>query len=373
MTIAIDVSRAVNESAGVGRFTRELVKNLIKVDRENNYLLLANFIRGTKKKEKILKTFEAKNVKIKITKMPGKIKEKIVQSRMPLARKMLEDADIYLAPTFLDYIWNLKIPQVVVIHDLTDFIFPEHQSKKISSYYQKLITQACKKAKKIISVSQSTKNDIVKILKVSKNKIEVVYPGLNDFPVPNAKLPAGLQKNAYILFVGTISPRKNLIGLFKAYSLLPLKLQAQYPLVIVGARGWNTGEIYEIFEALNLKDKVKILGFVTDSQLARLYKDTALFVYPSLYEGFGLPVLEALNFSAPVITSNISSLPEVAGKAGKLIDPNDSNEISKAMQELLEHENEIKNYRKEIKNQLDKFSWEISAKKTLGLLENLKN
>ena len=175
------------------------------------------------------------------------------------------------------------------------------------------------------------------------------------------------------MYLGTIEPRKNLIGLFKAYALLPIALQEIYPLVVAGAEGWNTGETFNCLKVLKLDNKVKFLGFVSDGVLSKLYKETALFVYPSLYEGFGFPVLEALSFGAPVITSNVSSLPEVAGKAAVLVDPNEPKSISNAIQKLLEHKEDADKLRLIAQKQVDKFSWQMSAKETLKVFEEVLN
>ncbi len=284
-------------------------------------------------------------------------------------RKFLSGADVFFAPSFFEVNFGLKIPQVMTIHDLTTFLYPEHRGKEVSERLSARVKEASKITHKIMAVSQSTGRDIEKYLKVSAKKIAVIYPGLSQLDKPNHQLPNNLKTKSYILFVGTVEPRKNLVGLFKAYSLLPLRLQEQYPLVIVGAEGWNVGETYDAFKTLKLEGKVKFLGFVSDASLAKLYQEAAVFVYPSLYEGFGLPVLEALSFGTPVVTSNISSLPEVAGQAALLVDPLEPKSICRGLQEVLEHQEVIERLKKEAEKQVKKFSWETAAKKTLKVLE----
>ncbi len=369
--IAIDASRAINEKAGIGRYSRELIKKMIAIDKKNDYLLIFTYFRENPAKEKIIKSFRGTNVKTKKMRIPGSWKEKIWRWHFPWPASFLEGSQVLLAPSFFEVNFGLKIPQVVTIHDLATFIFPEQRGLKISKRLSKRTLEAAKLAKKIIAVSASTAKDAQKFLKVPAEKITVIYPGITDFPKVSKSLPAGLQSKTYLLFVGTIEPRKNLIGLFKAYSLLPPKLQSQFPLVVVGAKGWNTGKTEEVLKTLKLAPKVKFLGYLADPVLASLYKEAAVFVYPSLYEGFGLPVLEALSFGTPVITSNISSLPEVAGKAAALIDPEDPKSIAKALQRLLEAKFERESLKNEAQKQVQKFSWEKAAGETIKVLEEV--
>ena len=369
MLIAIDASRAINETAGIGRYTRELVKKMIEIDKKNQYLLIFSYFRQSRGKEKLINCFRRPNVKVKILKIPGGLKEKIWHWRIPWFKRFLERADVFFAPSFFEINFGLKIPQVVTIHDLTTFIYPEQRGQEVSRRLSKRTKEAAKIAKKIITVSHSTAEDALKYLGISSNKIRVIYPGLSNLPLPNSKLPNNLQSRSYILFVGTIEPRKNLIGLFKAYALLPPRLQEKYPLVIVGAKGWNTGETYDALKTLKLEGKVKFLGYVSDSMLAKLYKEARVFVYPSIYEGFGLPILEALSYGTPVVTSNVSSLPEVAGKACLLIDPENPKSIASGLQRLLEGKTEVEELQKEAPKQVQKFSWEKAARETIRVLE----
>lgn len=370
MRIAIDASRAVNEKAGIGRYTLELIQHLLEIDKQNQYLLLFSFVRSSRRKEKIIKDLQKQGAKTKVFRLPGQLKERAWDWKIPWFKYLLGGADVFYAPSFLEFNFSLKIPQVVTIYDLTTFLFPKHLGENLTSRYNLKTKKVCGKAKKIIVISESTKKDLIKILKVPEAKIEVIYPGKNDLALPTANLPKGLKPKSYILAVGTIEPRKNLVNLFKSYALLPIALQEKYPLVVVGAEGWQTGEIFSCLKLLRLKDKVKFLGFVSDSVLAKLYKETSLFIYPSLYEGFGFPVLEALSLSAPVVTSDVSSLPEVAGKAAVLIDPEDVKSITSAMHRLLENKEEANNLRILAKKQANKFSWEKTAQRTLKVFEN---
>lgn len=369
MKIAIDASRAINETAGIGRYSQQIIKNLLQIDQQNQYLLIFTYFRKDPRKEKLIKEFEAPNVTTKTLRIPGMLKEKIWGWRLPYFGGFLEKADVFFAPSFFEVNFGLKIPQVMTIHDLTTFIFPLHRGKEVSGRLSKRTLEAAKIAKKIIAVSAVTSVDAQKYLKVSASKIRLVYSGKDDLREPAKNLPAPLKSKSYILFVGTIEPRKNLVGLLKAFAFLPPRLQEAFPLVIVGAKGWNTGETYDCWRALKLERKVKFLGFASDAVLAKLYKEAAVFCYPSIYEGFGLPILEALGFGTPVVTSNISSLPEVAGKAAILVDPHEPKSICQGIQQALENQNTVEELKKEAQKQIQKFSWEKAASKTLEVFE----
>ena len=334
MRIVIEASRAVNEKAGVGRIIKELILNLLEIDKKNEYILLFNFWRDFAEKSKEAQKYQGKNCQVKISRFPGKIKERLLASSLGYVKRLKLEADVYLAPTFLDCDFSLKIPQIVIIYDLSMFKYPEFLGRNYTGNFPKLTRLATEKAFKVVAISESTKQDLIDLLDVPKAKISVIYPGLSKF-TPQNKLPLGLKSKSYILNVGTVEPRKNLTSLLEGYALLPNHLQEKYPLVIVGASGWKEGPIYKKWKDLNLQDKVIFAGFLSDEELATLYQKTACFVYPSLYEGFGLPVLEAMSFGVPVITSKISSLPEVGGKAAIYIDPNNPEEIKEQIKKVL--------------------------------------
>jgi len=360
MRIAIDATRAVNEKAGVGRFTKELIENLLEIDKKNEYILLFNFWRNFKEKSKEAQKFKRENSEIKISRLPGRIKEGLLSGPIGYVERMKVEADIFLAPTFLDCDLHLKIPQIVIIHDLTVFRFPEHLGMNLSRRYQKINKQVLEKAFKVIAISESTKKDLIDLLDVPAAKIKVIYPGLFQFR-PQKSLPLDLKNKSYILNVGTVEPRKNLEILLEGYALLSNHLREQFPLVVVGASGWKNAPIYKKWQNLNLQDRVIFTGFLKDEELASLYQHASCFVYPSIYEGFGLPVLEALDFGVPVITSKVSSLPEAGGKAVIYIDPKKPEEIGRNLKKILTIPKLTYKYQKLGKIQAQKFTWKKTA------------
>lgn len=374
MLIAIDASRAVNEKAGIGRYSQEIIENLLKIDKVNKYILFFSYFRASEAKEKYIKSLQAchpRRVKVKFLKIPGSLKEETWQWKVGWLDRFLENPDVFFAPSFFEVNFGLKAPQVMTIHDLTTFMYPLHRGREVSDRLSRRAKAGSQIATKIITLSRSAAADAEKFLEVPYSKIEVISPGLSDLAKPSNNLPEGLKPKSYLLYVGTIEPRKNLIGLLRSYEMLPERLQKKYPLVIVGAKGWNTGKIWRVLKSLKSKANIKFMGYLPDSILAKLYQEAAVFVYPSLYEGFGLPVLEALSYGLPVLTSNCSSLPEVTGEAAALIDPVDSKSLAKALQRLLEGKSDREMLSRMAKIQAKKFSWEKAARETLRILEEV--
>jgi glycosyltransferase involved in cell wall biosynthesis len=369
MKIAIDATRAVTEQAGIGRYAFEIIKHLIEIDRQNEYLVFSTHFRDSSQKTVKLNSFKASNVKIKRLKIPGAFKEYLWGRKLGYLTSFLEGSDVLFAPSFFEVNLGLLIPQVVTIHDMTTFLFPDQRGREASKRLSVRTEAVCKKAQKIICVSGSTKKDLVKITGLNKEKTIVIYPGLKKFDKIAKDLPAGLRGNGYVLCVGTLEPRKNLIGLLRAYSLLPTELKTQFPLAIVGGKGWNDSEIYLELEKRSLKNHLVFTGFVSDAVLARLYKDCRVFAYPSFYEGFGLPIIEVQSFQVAVLTSNVSSLPEAGGEGALYVDPDDSNEIAKGLEKLLQDDNLRRSLCKKAFSNSRKFSWEAAAKQTLSILE----
>ncbi len=368
MKIAIDVTRAIIETAGIGRYTYEITQSLLDQAKTDEFLIYSTHFRSSAEKKKKFLSFARKNVKLKRLPVPGRVKEIAWAWPVDLLGKFLEGSEVLFAPSFFEAGLGFKIRQVVTIHDMTTFLFPTQRGPKLSRFLSDRTVKVCQKAEKIICVSQSTKKDLLEHTIISKDKPEVIYPGLKIFPESNKKLPRNLEPGKYILSVGTIEPRKNLIGLFKAYSMLEPTFRQKFPLVIAGGKGWNDEKIYSEIKALGLENEIIFTGFVSDSVLAQLYENCAIFAYVSLYEGFGLPILEALSFGCPVITSNVSSMPEVSGEAALLVEPTDSKEIAAAMKRLLTDEDLQKTLSKKALIQAGKFSWQGAAIDTLDVL-----
>ncbi len=368
MKIAIDVTRAVIETAGIGRWTYEITQAMLNQDKESQFIIFSTHFNNSPAKEKVFQSFKRSNVKLKRLKIPGSLKEKLWESKVPFLDRWI-GADVLYAPSYFEVLLGSKIPQVVTIHDMTADLFPTQRGEELSKFLSKRTLQACQKSKFITCVSESTRNDLIKIDHINADKTAVVYPGLKIFEKLAGKLPFDLQKEKYILSVGTIEPRKNLVSLLKAYSALDGKVKEEYPLILVGSKGWNDSEIFDQFKNLNLERYVRFTGFVDDAQLARLYSDCKVFAYVSLYEGFGLPPLEAMSFGRAVLSSDISSIPEVVGKAGVLVKPTDISAIQSSLSKLLTDTDYNKSFSKAAKDRAKQFDWNKSGVTMLEILK----
>jgi glycosyltransferase involved in cell wall biosynthesis len=259
-------------------------------------------------------------------------------------------------------------PFVVTIHDLS-FLFYPQGFRALNRLYLKLFTRwSVRRARRIIAVSESTKRDLAQQVGISPVKMDVVYNGVDSSfrLLPAAEVAAfkaerGLPER-FILFVGTLEPRKNVVRLIEAYAHLA---GDRPPLMLVGGKGWLYDEIFALVEALNLADQVRFVGYVPAQDLPLWYNAADLFVYPSLYEGFGLPPLEAMACGTPVITSTASSLPEVVGQAGLLVDPTDAEALTAAMEQVLASTEMQEKMQMAGLAQAQSFSWRETARRTV--------
>ena len=282
--------------------------------------------------------------------------------------------DVFFTPTHYGPRFS-PVPTAISIMDLSYIHFPQ-LFKKNDLYQLKNWTKlSAKKAKKIFTISEFSKNDIIKTYGVSKEKVVVTYPGIKqdlrlkikDLSMEDLNKKFGI-KGEYILFVGTLQPRKNIVRLVEAFSKLK---KNNLQLVIVGKRGWLYEDILSAPQKFGVTDNVKFLDFINDEDLPSLYKNALCFVLPSLYEGFGLPVLEAMKYGCPVLTSNVSSLPEAGGDAAVYFDPENTGDITKKIEKVISDEKLREEMIKKGKIQVKKFSWEKTARETLRALEEL--
>lgn len=371
ITIGIDARPIQTRNrSGIPNYVRCLVKALLSIDNNNSFRLFYN---GFKDISHYLIELPNTNVENRIFRLPNKILGKFWDTfSFPPIETFLGDLDIFHATHFLaPPIKNSKL--VVTIHDLAFVKFPECFTKEQGLEFARQVRQSCYKAHMVISDSCSTKRDIVELFNIPPEKVTVVPLAAQEifnYQEDSTDGSSILDKHKlignYFLFVGTIEPRKNLVRLIQAYDRLPADIKKYYQLVLAGGKGWLNKEIYAEAEKLGLMDEhVKFLGYVPDSELPALLNNATAFVYPSLYEGFGLPPLEAMASGVPVISSNISSIPEVVGDAGILIDPYSVEEISNAMRKIIEDVELAGRMREQGLARARQFSWKNTARATL--------
>jgi glycosyltransferase involved in cell wall biosynthesis len=293
------------------------------------------------------------------------------RARLPVPVELFTGrVDLFYSP---DFVLPPALPgtrTVLTVHDLSFLHYPDHFVPKLVRYLSRVVPRSVARADRVLADSEATRNDLTRLMDVAPEKVTVLYSGVDPrfHPEPEPgereRLAAryGIGARPYVLSVGTVQPRKNYARLIRAFSQLPGDVE----LLIGGGRGWLYEEV--LVEAAR-HERVRMLGFVADADLPALYRGAALFAFPSLYEGFGLPVLEAMACGVPVVCSNVSSLPEVAGEAALLVDPHDEAALTEAMQLGLTD----KELRAEMVGQgleqAAKFTWERAARQLLDVLE----
>ena len=374
MKIGIDYTSAMWQGAGIGRYTRELVRSVVMLDPNIDYRLFYA-ARGLDENSpwveslrKLCTTF--RNVRaVPLPFSPRLLTILWQRLRIPLP------VELYTGPLDLVHALDFVLPPtfartMVTIHDLTFLVHPECAEPALANYLNTAVRRSLKRASMVLVDSQATRADVTRLLGTREDRTRLVYPGVSAAfrPVAYAtQMEVRERLNLpprFILFVGTLEPRKNLSRLLEAFDhLIAHGAHPGLHLVIAGKPGWRYEPIYETYQRLGLGERVKFLDFVADEDLPALYNLASVFVYPSIYEGFGLPVLEALACGAPVVTSNVSSIPEVTGSAAILVDPHQIESISAGISRAL---GEIEHLRLGGPLQARRFSWEDSARELLA-------
>jgi len=377
MRIGINIDQLFYKVAGgTGRYTYNLVKSLADVDKKNQYLLF-----HSRSKDKDLSPADdltrGANFELKSLLLPRPLLYFFWnRARWFSADLLFGKLDLLHAPTFaIPAKGSSKL--VVTVHDLAFMKFPEFYTPRSLKFHERAARIAAEEADLLIAVSHSTKQDIVSLLSVNEKRIRVIHEGVQIntelFDKKEEVLSNyGIAKK-YILCVGTLEPRKNLIRLLKAFAKLKRETGFEHRLVLVGPRGWLFEEILLECRRKEFEEDLIMTGPVPDAELSVLMSQADVFVYPSLYEGFGLPPLEAMACGTPVIVSNVSSLPEVVGEAGILIDPYDVDEMVSAMVDLLEKEDLRTGLAAKGKERAKLFSWDKAARENLDAYLSVVN
>jgi glycosyltransferase involved in cell wall biosynthesis len=337
--VGIDYTAAYEQGAGIGRYVRELMRALAALDDQTPYRL---FVAGASRSS--LPPAPGPNFAWRPTRVtPLWFARLWHRLRIPLP------VETFVGRVALFHATDFTLPPVLpgthtllTVHDLSFVRAPETTTPVLKAYLDQVVPRSVRRATHVLADSQATKDDLVELYGTPPEKITALLGGVNPEFAPCADRDArqavrqryNIPDNPYIFSIGTVQPRKNYARLIKALAALGPEFADEH-LVIAGGRGWLDGPIYQAVREFGLDERAHFIGFARDEDLPALYSEARCLAYPSLYEGIGLPVLEAMACGAPVITSNISSLPEVAGDAALLVDPYDVEALSDALRRLL--------------------------------------
>ncbi|OGE87921.1 MAG: hypothetical protein A3J07_00140 [Candidatus Doudnabacteria bacterium RIFCSPLOWO2_02_FULL_49_13] len=368
MKIGLEAERAnLPNPTGVERYAAELIKNLARLDSKNEYILYFR----TKPQPWFYEL--PKNFHIRLIPFPK------FWTQIRLSWEMItHPVDVLV---ILASVLPIIHPRnsIFTTHDVAFEMFPQAFTRFMRNYLIWSTRFAAKHARKILAASQATKDDLVRLYKINPDKITVTLLGFSSeefYPRQYEQVQAVLDKyglvyQKYVLFVGTIQPRKNVERLAEAFHKLRKQYHVEEKLAIFGGRGWLWEPIVKKIKMVGLDGSAKYYDYVAKEDLPFLYAGAKLLTLPALYEGFGLPPLEAMASGVPVVVSNISSLPEVVGEAGVLVDPNSVDSIAEGLLKVLTDNNLRQEMISKGLEQAKKFSWENTAKKTLEVIESI--
>ncbi len=379
LRIGIDVSQVVFGS-GVSNYTQKLVEHLLKIDHKNQYILFASSLRQRKKLKEFSQSLqEYKNVEFKLFPVPPTLLE-FLWNKLHIfpIEKFIGEVDIFHSSDWTQPpISGEKTKKVTTAHDLVVYLFESSVHPKIVSAQKKRLELVKKEVDLILADSQTTKDDLIKFLHIDENKIKVVYLAVSEEfkPQDDDKVNEVLQKykikKPYILSVATQEPRKNIQKLLDVFANIS-KIHTEFHLVLTGnPHGWGTA-MPRGGQGFHSPENVIWTNYIPQQDLIALYAGCRVFVYPSLYEGFGLPILEAMACGSPVITSNSSSMAEIAKDAAILVDPRSESQLTRAIEMVINLN--LENYQKMVRASIErskKYSWTKTARQTLEAYEEV--
>lgn len=375
MKVSIELQPCLKNKSGIGVYTYELTKrlqNFRDIEFEGN---IFNFFN----RNFIERDIEGIGINRNICSLFPYGVYRRIWSYVPIKYNFLfkRNADIY---QFFNFIVppNISGKVITAIHDLTYILYPDTMNNANKKRLEKDMKKTINRADYIITISENSRRDIIKYLNVNEDKIEVIYPGvdemykciLSDREIIDVKDKYNIH-GKYFLYLGTLEPRKNIETIIKAYNLFNKSNKDNIKLVLAGKKGWLYDNIFELVKEFKIGDKVIFTDYVEDKDKPVLYQGAEIFLFPSLYEGFGIPVVEAMASRTPVITSNSSSLPEVAGKAAIITEPLDYKKISDSIRLILNDSKLREEMIAEGIKQADKFNWDKSAEKLKNIYSDL--
>lgn len=365
MKIGFDISQTCESKSGTGFFAEQLIKGLAEIDKVNQYTLLPHFY-----------DYRPQNVKAAV-KIEQRNFNNVILKDFSDQTKEIAELDIIQSNNFR-FPKDTRAKKVVTIYDVCFLEHPEYTTEANRLFCYQGTLDAMLFADKIIAISEYTKERLIHFFPfVDESKIEVIYCGNRDTLLTGCKDNVAcigkyhVSPEDFFLSVGTIEPRKNYETLLKAYRIYVDGHVEHKKLCIAGGYGWLEEDFDKKIADLGLEKDVVVTGYVSEEELANLYRYCFAFIYPTWYEGFGMPVLEAANFGKPIIASNVTSIPEVIGKGALLIDPKDEVQLAQNMRSLESDESVREKLIVAAKRQIEKFSWKKSAEDLLKVYSAL--
>jgi glycosyltransferase involved in cell wall biosynthesis len=361
MIIAVNTRFLLGELEGYGYFIHELFRVLVRKHPEHQFYFL--FDRPFNEE-----FIFSSNVHPVVVSPPARhplLWKYWYDVKLPVVLNKIK-ADVLVSPDGYSSL-TTKVPQCLVVHDLGFLHQPDAYKKSHVRFLKKKTPKFLRKARSIVTVSQFSKDDIVKHYKTKPEKIDVVYNGVKDifrpvsFDVKNVVKEKFTEGNEYFIYVGAIQPRKNLVNLLKAFSIFKKRLQSNMKLLIAGRLAWKNEEFLQLIKTYKYRSDVVLTGYLTEKELANVLGSAYALVYPSFFEGFGVPVVEAMKCEVPVLTSEKTSMEEAAGDAALYFNPNDHQDIADKMMLIYKDENLRKQLIEKSKTNAAKYDWEKSA------------
>ena len=370
MRIGIDIRPLgfLDDKAGIYQYIDNLISNLLSVDHQNDYTLLST-LKGSQENGKI------PNRRIK--RVPGRLSEFLLEGLTLPVEILMGELDLFHGPCFF-VPRHLRGKSIVTIHDLMMFRAPEFLNPEWAASLKKKVHASVKRADAIIAVSEFTKKDMGELLHISEERIRVIHNGIDStlhpikdkIEIEKVKVKYGV-KGPYLLFVGNIEPKKNIERLIHACVKLQHSTRYKYPLLVVGKKAWHFQKVWEVVRQVHAENDTVFTDVVDGADLPYLYSGAELFIFPSLFEGFGIPVIEAMACGTPVVASNRTSIPEVSGDAAVIVDPMNVDELAGAIYQVL---STPALREKLIERGIERaryFSWEKSTRETLKLYQEI--
>lgn len=369
MKIGILILMAGRKAAGPETYEVELLRALAKIDKHNEYII---YCTGKESIEAVGVT--QNNFSYHIL-QPG-FRPLSIALTLPI--RLIKDRVDFLHSTFTPPPWTSK-PEVLTVHCLSSFAHPEFYSPLIAYRLNTLLWLGMRRAKRILCVSQTTADDISKRFGISKDKLMVTYNGASQiyFPVPREEACRKVSEcfgifGPFALFLGKIEPRKNVVRLIEAFAKFHHESQSETKLVLAGPMTTVTPEINELIIRLGIESSVIQLGYISSDIKSSLYSASRMFLFPSLWEGFGIPLVEAMACGTPVLTSNVTCIPEIVGGAALIVDPNCIQSIADGIAQLDASDTFRNKFVSLGLERVKHFTWENAAKKTLMVYESMR-